>query len=78
MGQPRVQMIARRWIPDMARELVDIFGRTYAKPYRRIVRTTARARAAVQGTSLSETVFFHLTLILSEFEGLPVRPSEVR
>ena len=76
MGQPRVQMMTRCWIPDVARELMNILGRTYAKAYHRVVRTIPRARAVVQGTSLSETVFTHLAFTLSEFGGLPVRPSD--
>ena len=70
MGRPLVQIVHCRWAVA-GKELVSMLGYTYAQAYRRVVRTSSTAWEAVQGTSLSETVFFRLALILSEFEGLP-------
>ena len=73
MSQPRVQMTGRRWIPNVARELVNVFGYRYAQAYRRTVKTSSGAREAVQWASLCETMFSRLALTLSECEGLLAR-----
>ena len=72
MGRSRAQIAHCRWAVS-GRKLVSMLGYTYAQAYRRVVRMSSTAREAVQGTSLSEAVFFRLALILREFEGLPAR-----
>ena len=64
MGQPLVQMIGRCGIPDVARELMNMFGYRYAQAYRRVVRTSSGSREAIHGTSLSRIVFSRLVLTL--------------
>ena len=78
MDLPQVQMMGRRGIPDVVRELMNIFSYRYAEAYCRVVRTSYRALVAVHGTSLSEMVFSHLGLTLSEFESLPAHSLDMR
>ena len=78
MGQAQAQMMGCCWIPDVDRQLMNIFGYTYSQAYRRVVRTSPGARDAAQGTSLSKTVFSRLVLTLGDLEGLPARPPDMR
>ena len=64
-------------MPDVAGELMNVFGYRYAQAYRRAIKTSSGARDAVQGLSLSEMVFSRLVLSLGGFEGLPAHPSDV-